>query len=74
MKDKIALAVAASWLVSWVSYMVVSPSPNAVHWGESSEAHAQKAVLEASRRLATPNTTLAVADKSSNRAVVVAEK
>jgi hypothetical protein len=59
MKDKIVIAVAACWLASWVSYMVVNPSPDAVHWGESNEAHAQKATLEANRRMAASNTSLA---------------
>ena len=59
MKDKIVIAVAGCWLASWVSYMVVSPSPDAVHWGESAAAHAQKATLDASRRLTLSNTALA---------------
>ena len=59
MKDKIVIAVAGVWLASWVSYMVVNPSPDAVHWGETNEAHAQKATMEAARRMATPSTTIA---------------
>lgn len=59
MKDKIAVAVVACWLVSWVSYMVVSPSPDAVHWGESRDAHSQKALLEAARHLAATRTEIA---------------
>ena len=59
MKDKIAIAIAGCWLASWVSYMVVNPSPNALHWGESNEVHAQKAMLEANRRLTATGTPIA---------------
>lgn len=59
MKDKIVIAVAGFWLASWVSYMVVFPSPDAVHWGETNEAHAKKALLDAARRLPAPPTSIA---------------